>query len=297
MTVLILVTLVAFSAVFDLDIVLGAFAAGFVLRYIIPEGNRTLETKLDGLAYGFLIPVFFTVSGAKIDLTAVAAKPVMLVGFIVALLLVRAVPIVVSMCICPKTRDVTTHGRITVALYCTTALPIIVAVTSVAVKAGALSQETASVMVAAGAVTVFLMPFLAQLTYRVVDAKPAEAVAEVVENPRDAVQILRAHHDLARLLAREHELLTSHGTGRGLEGLPTIETIAEHLSAEAAAADAHRIDERIVRAAHLLAEKTYGDEVDPESLTPRERRRLERAQLAIREYRRRMLELNARKKD
>ena len=53
LTVLILVTLVAFSAVFDLDIVLGSFAAGFVLRYIIPEGNHTLETKLDGLAYGF----------------------------------------------------------------------------------------------------------------------------------------------------------------------------------------------------------------------------------------------------
>lgn len=69
LTVFILVTLVAFSAIFDLDIVLGSFAAGFVLRYIIPEGNHTLETKLDGLAYGFLIPVFFTVSGAKIDLT------------------------------------------------------------------------------------------------------------------------------------------------------------------------------------------------------------------------------------
>lgn len=39
LTVLILVTLVAFSAVFDLDIVLGSFAAGFVLRYIIPEAT------------------------------------------------------------------------------------------------------------------------------------------------------------------------------------------------------------------------------------------------------------------
>ena len=36
-TVLLLVGLVALSAAFDLDIVLGAFAAGFVLRYIIPE--------------------------------------------------------------------------------------------------------------------------------------------------------------------------------------------------------------------------------------------------------------------
>ena len=118
LTVLILVTLVAFSAIFSLDIVLGAFAAGFVLRYIIPEGNHTLETKLDGLAYGFLIPVFFTVSGAKIDLTAVVSRPGLLVGFIVALLIIRAVPIVVSMSICPKTRDVSAYGRITVALYC-----------------------------------------------------------------------------------------------------------------------------------------------------------------------------------
>lgn len=136
LTVLILVTLVAFSAIFDLDIVLGSFAAGFVLRYIIPEGNHTLETKLDGLAYGFLIPVFFTVSGAKIDLTAVASRPGLLAGFIVALLIIRAVPILVSMSFCPVTRDVSAYGRITVALYCTTALPIIVAVTSVAVNAG-----------------------------------------------------------------------------------------------------------------------------------------------------------------
>lgn len=297
LTVLILVVLVALSAVFDLDIVLGAFAAGFVLRYIIPEGNHTLETKLDGLAYGFLIPVFFTVSGAKIDLTVVAAKPALLIGFIVALLLIRAVPIVVSMGICPKTRDVTMHGRITVALYCTTALPIIVAVTSVAVNAGALSQGTASVMVAAGAITVFLMPFLAQLTYRVVDAAPAEAVAEVVEHPTDAFQILRAHHDLARLLAREHKLLTSHGFGREFEGVPTIDAIAERLSAEIESADGHRIDERIVRAAHLLAEKTYGDEIDPDKLTARERRRLDRAKLAVREYRRRMLELYSQEDD
>lgn len=57
---------------------------------------------------------------------------------------------------------------------------------------------------------------------------------------------------------------------------------------------AGHIDARIVDAAHLLADKTYGDEVDPSELTPRERRRLERAKLAVREYRRRMLELYAR---
>ena len=76
-----------------------------------------------------------------------------------------------------------------------------------------------------------------------------------------------------------------------LPSLFPIPKIAERLSAEAASG---HIDARIVDAAHLLADKTYGDEVDPSELTPRERRRLERAKLAVREYRRRMLELYAR---
>ena len=137
-TVLLLVGLVALSAAFDLDIVLGAFAAGFVLRYIIPEGDHALEHKLDGVAYGFLIPIFFVVSGAKIDLAAVFQQPEVLVGFIALLLLIRAVPIFVALSTGKDTRDISTHNRLTIALYCTTALPIIVAVTSVAVSAARL---------------------------------------------------------------------------------------------------------------------------------------------------------------
>lgn len=170
-TVMLLMVLVAFSAVFDLDIVLGAFAAGFVLRYILPEGYHVLETKLEGISYGFLIPVFFCASGAKIDVAAVFAQPGLLVGFIVALLLVRAVPIMVAQRLDPAARDLSVHDRLTVAFYCTTALPVIVAVTSVAVTAGAMDQGTASTLVAAGAVTVLLMPLLAQLTHRLAGAR------------------------------------------------------------------------------------------------------------------------------
>ena len=271
-------------------IVLVAFTAIFVLRFIIPEGDHTLESKLEGLAYGFLIPVFLCVSGAKIDLSAVAANPLMLAGFIVALLVIRAVPIAIAMRLCPLTRDVTPHGRTTVALYCTTALPIIVAVTSVAVSAGAMGQDMASVLVAAGACTVFLMPLLAQATYRMVDARPLEAASQVVEHPRDAAQIIREHHDLAKLLAREHKVLTSHGHGDATDEAPTWGNIAEHIAADPLH---HRsIDDRIATAAHLLAEDVYENEVDPSSLSPRERRRLERAKLAVQEYRRRMLELH-----
>ncbi|WP_165045657.1 cation:proton antiporter [Adlercreutzia sp. ZJ138] len=172
LTVLMLMMLVAFSALFDLDIVLGSFAAGFILRYVIPEGNHNLETKLDGIAYGFLIPLFFVVSGAKIDLTSVAQRPVLLVSFIVSLLIIRCLPVYIALSTGKDTRDMSQHNRATVALYCTTALPLIVAVTSVAVNAEVMTQSTAGVLVAAGAVTVFLMPLLASITYRMVGTNP-----------------------------------------------------------------------------------------------------------------------------
>lgn len=206
MTVLLLVGLVTLSAVFNLDIVLGAFAAGFVLRYIIPEGDKALEHKLDGIGYGFLIPVFFVASGARIDLLAVFEHPVPLVGFIVTLLLIRAVPVFIALSTGKDTRDISSHNRVTIALYCTTALPIIVAVTSVAVEAEAMTQSTASVLVAAGAITVFLMPLLGSITYRVADAKPLEAVKEISRNPRDIGSILHDHWELERMQARQEAL-------------------------------------------------------------------------------------------
>ena len=165
-TVLLLVLLLAAVSCFELDIVLGAFAAGFVLRRIVPDDNETLETKLDGMAHGFFIPLFFVVSGANIDIAAIGTNPLMLIVFIALLLLVRGVPIFASLNIVKESRALSIAQKASVSLYCTTALPLIVALTSVATKANAMSTEVASVLVAAGAVTVFVMPLLALFSHR-----------------------------------------------------------------------------------------------------------------------------------
>ena len=297
-TVLLLVGLVALSAAFDLDIVLGAFASGFVLRYIIPEGDHALEHKLDGVAYGFLIPIFFVVSGAKIDLAAVFQQPEVLVGFIALLLLIRAVPIFAALSTGKDTRDISTHNRLTIALYCTTALPIIVAVTSVAVSAGAMPQETASVLVAAGAITVFLMPLLGMLTYRVADAKPIEAVREIAHSPRDIGDILREHWELERMLTRKAALerLAARHEGRNFEDLDWQDRAA---LLQRASARKRAIDEALDLASQEMARRALVDDADPDGdgprLADRQQRREERRRLvaehAVREYRRRMNEL------
>ena len=194
-TMVLLVGLVALSAIFDLDIVLGAFAAGFVLRYATGGDETAVNTegKIEAMGFGFFIPLFFVVSGAKIDITAVAAAPVALVIFILLLLLVRAVPIALSLRLNPETRTMPVHHRATVAIYCTTALPLIVAVTSVATSAGAMDAASASVLVAAGAVTVLLFPFLSSLTYRIADAHPVQAAKEISHHPGELGHILREH--------------------------------------------------------------------------------------------------------
>jgi Kef-type K+ transport system membrane component KefB len=165
LTLLLLVTLGVLATRFDLDVVLGAFAAGLILRQLLPAGHETLELRLTGLAFGFLIPVFFVTSGMAIDAAAVASEPVVLAVFVLLILVARGGPVFVSERLHDKRSMRPGSGRdaASIALYSSTGLPIIVAVTSTAVSAGQMSTTNASVLVAGGAITVLVFPLLATL--------------------------------------------------------------------------------------------------------------------------------------
>ena len=61
--------LMAVAAVFELDVVLGAFAAGFILRRLVPEKfGEAVEQRLDIVGYSLLIPVFFVCSGMTMSI-------------------------------------------------------------------------------------------------------------------------------------------------------------------------------------------------------------------------------------
>ncbi|BCN49904.1 cation:proton antiporter [Prescottella equi] len=165
LVMLLLVALIAVAAVFDLDIILGAFAAGFILRRTVPDGNEQLEHKLEGLAFGLLIPIFFVTSGMAIDVSAVADEPGVLAAFLALLVVVRGLPVFVASRY-DRIASFDTRESLQVALYSTTGLPLIVAVTGVAVSAGQMSNATASILVAAGAISVLILPMLAGFLVR-----------------------------------------------------------------------------------------------------------------------------------
>ena len=167
LTMLLLVTLGLLALIVHLDLVLGAFAAGFVLRRLLPAGHQTLELRLNGLAFGLLIPVFFITSGMAIDPAAVADNPGVLILFLLMILLIRGGLVFLSVRLPHRAATAgpqrSTRDSFAVAMYACTALPIIVAVTASAVSAGQMSSTNASILVAGGGITVLACPLIATL--------------------------------------------------------------------------------------------------------------------------------------
>jgi hypothetical protein len=68
--ILIVAAMVALSLVLGLDMLLGAFAAAMIDRFILadatPADLEAVETKLEAVGFGFLVPVFFVVHRAPV---------------------------------------------------------------------------------------------------------------------------------------------------------------------------------------------------------------------------------------
>ena len=90
---MLLVGLLVIAGVFGLDVVLGAFLAGAVLRHWAPGEVDAFEGKLDAIGYGFFIPVFFVVAGMGVDVASIRESPSRLLVFLALLLIVRGLPV------------------------------------------------------------------------------------------------------------------------------------------------------------------------------------------------------------
>jgi Kef-type K+ transport system membrane component KefB len=150
-----LIGLLAAATVLDLDAVLGAFAAGFVLRLTRPEQFRPLELKLETVGYGFFIPVFFVVSGLTLDVRAIVSKPVTVVLLFVLLVVVRGGTVWLWHSNLDKV------GRRRVSLFSATTLPMLIALSEVSVRTELMSRESAAIMIGAGVISVLVLPALA----------------------------------------------------------------------------------------------------------------------------------------
>jgi Kef-type K+ transport system membrane component KefB len=174
LTVLLLIALLYLSAEFGLDIVLGAFFAGMVLRRWAPGDIESLEKKLDAVGYGFFIPVFFVSSGMGLDVISIVESPGRLLGFFVLLLLVRGVPALFV-----YRKDLPAPRRVQMMLLTATALPLLVALTEIGLQNGSMLPENAAALVGAGVLSVAIFPALAlRLQPRALEAEREASAPE-----------------------------------------------------------------------------------------------------------------------
>lgn len=69
-SIAVLLLFVVVANTINTEPVLGAFFAGTLLSIFLPKDRSALIFKLDGMSYGFFIPIFFIMVGVKLDMSS-----------------------------------------------------------------------------------------------------------------------------------------------------------------------------------------------------------------------------------
>jgi Kef-type K+ transport system membrane component KefB len=163
MAMLLIVTMVLVASHLGLDVLLGAFAAGMIVRATVGGRDDDPDTaiyrgKLEAIGFGFLVPVFFIVSGMRLNLSTFTRHPGALVFipiYLAMLLIIRGVPTYYV-----YRKVVAPAERIPLALFASTGLPLIVVITTLGLTDGYIDDQTAAALVTAGMLSVLFLPAL-----------------------------------------------------------------------------------------------------------------------------------------
>jgi Kef-type K+ transport system membrane component KefB len=168
-TVVLVFGLVLLASKLGLDVLLGGFVAGMIVRLALKGHElQVFESKLTAVGFGFFVPFFFVTSGIEFDLAALGSASALLklALFFVLFLVVRGTPALLLYRGVLRARQ-----RAALAFYSATELPLVVAITTIAIEAGHMRPSTAAGLVGAAMLSTLIFPFVGQaLQKRAVDA-------------------------------------------------------------------------------------------------------------------------------
>ena len=142
--------------------ILGAFAAGLLVRIVNlarHSPHPQFRVKLEGIGFGFLVPIFFISTGVAFPLKALLTNPAALAEvplFLAALLLVRGLPALLYARFAGRRRAVVAG-----LLQATTLTFVIVAV-QIGLADGKITPTAAASLLTAGLLSAILFPAVAQ---------------------------------------------------------------------------------------------------------------------------------------
>ena len=180
--------------------ILGAFAAGLLVRTIDLTGRAPhpqFQVKLEGIGFGFLVPVFFITTGVQFDARALVSSPAAIAQiplFLAALLAVRGVPALLY------ARRFGKRRAGVAGLMQATSLTFVIVAAQIGTASGQITQTTAAALLAAGLLSAALFPATA---LKMLSAEPASAEAHLARSGGMTTPIRLPAAELGRVADRQ----------------------------------------------------------------------------------------------
>jgi Kef-type K+ transport system membrane component KefB len=182
---LLMIALLVVSESLKFDAILGSFLAGALLSAVTDPAREDefghVRHKLEGIGFGFFVPIFFVVTGLSFPVDQLFSDwstAVRVPLFLAMLLAVRGLPVLVLR------RDLTRRELVPSALLQATSLSFIVVAAQIGVAVHALRPINGASLVAAGMLSVLLFPALALRLLQ----RATEEAGEPIEPDERAVE-------------------------------------------------------------------------------------------------------------
>jgi Kef-type K+ transport system membrane component KefB len=158
LSVLVMAALVLLANDVGFDFVLGALAAGLLVGLTLdsPEGE-VVRMRLEGIGFGFLIPIYFVVTGVNFDLDSLLTPT----GLALAALFLSLLVVARGASSLLWLRELGRRRTLSLALLSATGLPLIVAIVGIGTDQGAIAADVGASLIGAGMISVLLFPLLA----------------------------------------------------------------------------------------------------------------------------------------
>ncbi len=147
---------VTLAEITGIEIILGAFLAGILYSSLFSKYKIEILPKLEAIGYGFLIPIFFIMVGAKFDLKPVFSRQVLVLLplFVYIVYIVKLVPALVLI------KFFGWRETIGAGFLISSRLSLIIALSLVALNEGLINSATHSTFILLAMVTCLISPLI-----------------------------------------------------------------------------------------------------------------------------------------
>ena len=152
------VAFVALAEVLGVEVILGAFLAGLLVTLLTGPEDRETQHQLESIGYGFFVPIFFIMVGAKFNLTALvhggSRSWLLLPVLLGAIVMTRVVPSVVFL------RAFDWRKSLAGGVLLAAQLSLIIAAAEIGLRLGVLDDAMVSAVVLVAIISVVAAPLL-----------------------------------------------------------------------------------------------------------------------------------------